>query len=226
MSDRADYESWRNFRTSGELFDLFEFAEFLNHFRVIERVIWYEGKNTPERNGEHAFQLALFAWFANQRLKLGLSSNSLVFYALVHDLWEVYAGDTPAFQDLRKETQFRHADKEQREVAAFERIKQEWQTRFPEMVERMQAYWDQSDEESRFVRALEKLLAMINVATEHQACRTWRILAITLEEVDVYNRTRAAIHPAVVPLYDELFNLLCAWRTKHPVLFWSGQRIR
>lgn len=128
-----------------DLEGLLQFVQFTNRFRQIERTIHYADVDTPERNGEHAFQLALVCWFVNARLEVGLDECRLMRIALVHDLVETYAGDTPAFADTDgciTGSTLNRKDKKQREQAALERIHAEWNDAFPEMLTFLRAYED------------------------------------------------------------------------------------
>lgn len=188
-----------------ELADIVEFVKFTNLFRKIERTIWFKGVEGPERNGEHVFQLALVAWFVITRLKLPLQLALVIEYVIVHDLEETYAKDTPAHPHPDREEQPEHADKEERERSARKRIAEEWGSRFPELVQRMHRYALQSDEESRFVYALDKLLAQLNIYEDNG--RTHRFLRVTRRESELYKRPRVSKHPAVAELYVELLRL-------------------
>lgn len=192
-----------------QLKELIAFVNFINKFRAIERTIWFSGVEGPERDGEHSYQVAMVAWFMNARFALGLNTERLIMYTLVHDLVEVYAGDTPAFPDLFGYVQVQkltHADKKERERLARTRIFQEWEAQFPEMIEAMQEYERQKDEESCFVYAMEKLLAEINIFQDEG--KTWKRLCLSLRKVDAYKRPRVAKHLYVKALYEELQVLL------------------
>jgi len=197
-----------------QLFDFLEFVRFTNLFRSIDRAIWFKGVRENERDGEHAFQLALCAWYLNQRLGLNLDVTRLIMYALVHDLVETYAKDTPAFANIMariiyvESERITRADKDKREREALERIEREWGERFPEMVEHMHKYWDQADDESQFIYALDKLVAGLNIYEDKG--RTYFKLDLTLKEVDAYQRPKVAKCPAVLALYEVLYAELAA----------------
>lgn len=196
-------------RQKKELLDLMKFVEFTNLFKAQERLIWFKGVDTRERDGEHAFQLAIVCWYANDRCKLGLDVQRLIEYALVHDLVETYAKDTPAFVNNGNgsETPCRE-NKRTREMFAMKRIKKMWHKTFPAMVHRLESYDMQEDSESKFVYAMDKLLAQINITLDDG--RTNFRLDTTLETVDAYKRPRISRHPYVLELYDELFKTWAA----------------
>lgn len=194
-------------RRKKELLDLMKFVEFTNLFKAQERLIWFKGVDTRERDGEHAFQLAIVCWYANDRFKLELDLQRLIEYALVHDLVETYAKDTPAFVNNGNGGETPCRDKKRvREIFAKKRIKKLWRKTFPAMVNRLETYDLQTDAESRFVYAMDKLLAQINITLDDG--RTNFKLDTPLEIVDAYKRPRISKHSFVLELYDELFK---AW---------------
>lgn len=199
-----------------ELSDILRFVDFTNTFKAVERLIWYKGVDRRECDGEHTYQLAMLGWFVNERCGLGLNTQRIIEYALVHDKPETYANDTPAFVNNGNgaETPCRIA-KQAREKASEERIKKEWGKVFPSLVKRMEEYNAQADEESRFVYALDKFLAQMNIARD--GGRTNHKLGVSLETLDLYKRPRVARHPVVLELYEELFKTLLA--RKHQLFF-------
>lgn len=191
-----------------QLVELMDFTEFINLFKSIERLIWFKGVEGRERDGEHVFQVVITCWFAIERFGLELDTLKTMYYALVHDLVETYAGDTPAFIKNSNgcgETPCRIA-KAERERKSMERIRAEWSDTFPSLIRYMDAYEAQADEESRFVYAMDKLVSEINVSQDDG--RTNKLLGLDIKTLDLYKRPRIAKHPFVLKLYDAHFALL------------------
>lgn len=188
--------------------DLLEMNAIINKFRAIERSIHYRGVEGRERNGEHAFQIAFLGVVMNNRAKLGLDNEKIMWRALTHDLPEIIADDTPMFPDVFRpgDKQPSHVDKRAREEAAFQWLKNEIGPKHPEIVESMRAYLDQSDEESRFISALEKLVAVMNIYQDDG--RSWRLLCVPLEEADRRHRERASKHRSVKEWYEVVLDIV------------------
>jgi len=185
------------------LVEMLKFVKFSNKFRNVVRTIWYKGNDQPERNGEHAFQLSLVAWFICDRFLPHLDLLKVLQYCLAHDLPETYAGDTPAFPDPSGKSdinQNTHADKHEREQAAIQRIDEEWGDTFPSMIKSMLGYEELADEESRFVYALDKFLACLNI--HEDGGRTNLKLKVTKEAEQAYKWPRIAKHPELLLFYD------------------------
>lgn len=189
---------------SGEVAELMRWVRFVNEFRRIERVIWYKGVDGRERNGEHCYQLLMVAWYLRERRAPHLDLFKVMMYVSVHDVQEIYAVDTPAFRSRFGEFEDlpTHADKKEREAAALKRIEREWGGVFPDLIEWIEAYERQEDEESKFVYALDKLLSELNIFEDRG--RTDKRLGLTLKEKVSYKRPRIAKHPLLLEYYDEL----------------------
>src|SRR5680860_196716 len=110
-----------------------EFIELLQKFQKIERAIYVKGEDRKENDSEHSYQLVMFAWYLISSYKLDLDLDLIIKYALVHDLVEVYAGDTFAFDDDHRES------KEKREDESLERLKSEF-GEFPDIFPLIEQY--------------------------------------------------------------------------------------
>lgn len=188
------------------------FIRFINMFRRTKRTIKYKGNDQLELNGDHSYQLAMVAWFIRDRHLIHLDALKIQNYCLVHDIPEIYAGDTPAFPDKNGEysgNTLSHASKKRREKKAVERIKREWTKHFPAMIEFILDYENQADEESRFVYALDKFLSDLNIYED--GGRTNIDLEITLKKQSAYKRPRIRKHPFLLELYDD-FVAFCEYR--------------
>jgi 5'-deoxynucleotidase YfbR-like HD superfamily hydrolase len=189
--------------------DLKEFNGFVNKYKSVERLIWYKGVNRRECDGEHCFQVGTIADYLNTRYELGLDPLLLYRYSHVHDAPEAEAkhGDTPAIadksglyavhKDCNRET------KPERERKALRKIERAWKKRYPGYVELIHAYNAQADPESRFIYALDKFIASLNIVQDDG--RTNLLLGTTLREHDEYKRPRVAADPFISRLYELLY---------------------
>lgn len=196
------------------------FVKFINRFRREPRLIWYRGKvddngnRVPELVGEHSFQLSIFAWYIRDRYLPHLNREKLMMYAQVHDLPEIYAGDTPAFPDPNGviKANLTHADKEEREQKARLRIEREWEGAFPSMIQALRDYEAQEDEESRFIYALDKFLAEMNIYEDNDY--TDITLGVSRQMKEDYKKPRIGKHPFLAELYEE-FCRFCKVREEY-----------
>lgn len=182
-----------------DLEDLFRFVQLLHLFQSVERRVRVPKTERKENDVEHSFQLALVAWYLIVREKLALDCSRVIQYALVHDLAEVYAGDTWAFDTQGRES------KREREATAQEQILNE----FPhtsDIVEIIRSYDRQEDEEAQFVFALDKLLPTINIYLDNG--HSWKEQGARLEQIVAYKSEKIARSAVVKKHFDILVTLL------------------
>jgi putative hydrolases of HD superfamily len=125
-------------------------------FGRVDRITFHDDGTTPESDTDHTVMLGLVACAlaAGHGLDVGLVAQ----YALVHDLVEVYAGDTNTLGGLSAEAK---ADKRAREHAAFLRIKDEFGDGMAWLPETLANYEIWFSPEARFVKAVDKLLPKV-----------------------------------------------------------------
>ncbi len=183
-----------------ELQRLLDLQSFLQKFNSIDRRIFHPGSKTRlETDTEHSFSLAMAAWFLVHYFP-ELNKDEVIKLSLVHDLVEVYAGDTYIYGD--EETL---KSKKPRELAAFSRIKKEWPD-FPDMVETIASYEQLASPESKFVYALDKLMPILVIFLGEG--QTWHKDKITLEQLKNNKDDKVAVSPEVNKYYKKLIKLL------------------
>jgi len=172
-----------------------EFLKFLRKFEEIKRTV-YRPDGREENDAEHSYQIAMMAWFLSNEFDLKLSTEKLLKYGLVHDLVEVYAGDTPAYSaDLQI-----HQSKKEREEKAFERITKEF-THFEELIETITAYEKKEDEESIFVYEIDKIIPALNLYMDDGY--GWNKMGLTLEQIKKEKRSKVKNVKQLVDLLEE-----------------------
>lgn len=180
---------------------LLKFTEMLNAFRRVERVMYINGTDRMENDSEHSYHLAMLAWYIVSSEKLSLDIDLILRYALVHDLVEVYAGDTYAFSDDND-----HLDsKIGREHEALVRLKKE----FPlgnDIFSLVDRYEKRDDRESRFVYVLDKLQAVVQIYLDKG--RILKEKNITFQMFLKYKKDKAGLSPEIKPYFDELVVLM------------------
>lgn len=124
----------------------------------IHRVTYHPDAVTPESDSDHTVMLALVACAFAERFAPSLDRGLIAQYALVHDLVEVYAGDTPAGRIMQEHEQ---KDKQVREKEALARIRSEFDAQLPWIGETIEAYEERTTPEARFVKIVDKALPKI-----------------------------------------------------------------
>lgn len=160
-----------------------DFIRFTIDFQKVKRDIYAAGEDRMENDAEHSFQLAMACWFFNATEKLGLNEEKILKYALIHDLVEVYAGDTPAFTQDKNLSN----SKQERENHAAELISKKFD-HFKQLSGFIDAYITKDDRESVFVYCFDKLLPIINIWLDDN--RTWNEGRGSLPEALAYARSK------------------------------------
>ena len=144
-----------------------------------------------ENDAEHSWQLALMAVVLSEHASPKIDVLHVVRMLLIHDLVEIDAGDTFAFDQAAVLTQ------REREERAAERI---FGLLPVDMAREMQAVWEefecQETPEARFAGALEHLGGGVVPNCHHQG-GCWREAGVTVERVKARNSAIAAGAPVL-----------------------------
>jgi len=132
-----------------------------------------------------------------------LDVGKVAQFATVHDLVEVYAGDTSNLgPEAEKKT------KDAREHAALDRLKAEL-TAFPWICQTIEEYENQTTEEARFVKAVDKVMILLfDVIDEGEVYKENHITLELWQQKMTKHREKARRHAAIFQYYDQLWNLL------------------
>ena len=131
-----------------------ELGKLALQFARVNRITLYEDGKTPESDTDHTVMLSLIACAVASEYKKGLNLGLVAQFALVHDLVEVYAGDTPHLHGKAIDKSF--LDKEKREAKALKRIEKEFGKVFPWIHKTIKKYEKFDTQEARFVKVLYK----------------------------------------------------------------------
>lgn len=175
-----------------------DFFLFLDRFRKIERIIYVDESKRKENDAEHSYQLAMMVWYIAESEKLDMNTDKILKYALVHDLVEVYAGDSLPFTRWEQG----EIDKDEKEKRAISQIKETF-PEFPELTNWIEMYESKQDPESRFVYAVDKLIPTMNNMNIPGA-PLWKDYDISFEQVADYCLEKTKADPTVHKLYQEL----------------------
>lgn len=135
-------------------------------FGRTDRATYFPDGVTPESDTDHTVMLGIIACAFASAFAPELDRGKIAQFALVHDLAEVYAGDTPT---MRTQTEEQKKEKEQREQEALARIKREFDAVFPWIGETIESYEQLDTPEARFVKFVDKVLPKITHLLSHGA---------------------------------------------------------
>jgi putative hydrolases of HD superfamily len=133
-------------------------GELSMEFGQVSRTGLPHADGSPESDTDHTVMLGLVATaLASRWIEAALDVGLVAQYALVHDLAEVYVGDTDTYGASDAELVAKH----EREEMGLAQLQLEFARVLPWLPSTLHRYEAQLDPESRFVRAVDKLCPRI-----------------------------------------------------------------
>lgn len=153
-----------------------QFCEVIDGEKLIGRQTYLADASRKENDAEHAWHMAvmtlLLSEYANEKIDV-LKTISML---LIHDLVEVYAGDTYAYDDEAKKSQ------KERELAAADKL---FAILPEDQGKKMRALWDEFEAwespEAKFARTMDNIQPlMLNNAS---GGKSWAERGIKLSQI-------------------------------------------
>ncbi len=129
-------------------------------FGKVNRKSCHQDGTTFESDTDHTVMLGILACAIASKLYKNLDLGLIAQFALIHDLVEVHAGDTPTLVGISEEF---FQDKEAREAEALLKIKEEFGTEFPWIHQTIEKYESLDTKEAKYIKTLDKVLPKITV---------------------------------------------------------------
>ncbi len=149
-----DFEFLDNDRLRKQLLFLVEIDKMKT---VLRRTVITDGSNRRENDAEHSWHFAMYALILSEYCKEDIDVNKVIKIALVHDLVEVYAGDTFAYDEKGYET------KANREKEAADRL---FGMLEGEQGEEIRALWEEFEAkqtpEAKFANVCDRVQPLIH----------------------------------------------------------------
>ena len=158
------------------LTQIVEFCKLIDKEKFVQRRTYISDGKRLENDAEHAWHMAVMAILLSDSSNEKVDVLKVVSLLLVHDLVEIYAGDTFAYDEEGKKTQ------RGRELAAAERLFAQW----PDgQAPTMRSLWDEFEDwgsaESKFAHTLDNFQPLL---LQHASGgRAWREGGRRLSEV-------------------------------------------
>lgn len=183
---------------SPRLTQILDFLLYCDRFKQIERRNLLADASRRETDAEHAWHLALYALLLHGELGFEADLGQTLALIAVHDLVEILAGDTFAYDEAGVAGQA-----EREEAAAAELF-----GRLPDdLRDRVEGWWREFEAgqtpEARFARALDRLQPFaLNVASGGFA---WREHKVTRAQTERRVAETRSADPALAALVDHLY---------------------
>ena len=175
-----------------------DFALEIDKEKNIFRQTHLSGHGRNENDAEHAWHMAIMAYLLKEYANEPVDIAKVMLMCLIHDIVEIDAGDTYAYDENAKKTQ------REREVKAADRI-------FGLLPEKQgkefRALWEefeaQETAESKFARTMDNIQPiMLNAATDGKA---WEEHDVHIEQILNRNRNTAKGSEAIWEYAKEEF---------------------
>lgn len=162
----------------------FEFIREIDKEKFIGRQTYLSDGRRKENDAEHAWHMAIMTILLSEYANEEIDVLKTVTMLLIHDIVEIDAGDTYAYDEEAKKTQ------KEREQKAAERI---FGLLPPNQGEKFKKIWEEFEaretKEARFARTMDNLQPMmLNDATDGKA---WVEHGVHLEQIMKRNQNTA-----------------------------------
>ncbi len=165
---------------------------------ILRRTLLVDGSRR-ENDAEHSWHIGVMAMLLREYADPAVDVERVVKMCLVHDLIEIYAGDTFAYDAGA------NADKAEREKASADKL---YALLPPEQGSELRALWEEFDAEqtldAQYAAAMDHLQPFIhNVMTDGH---TWKEGHVTREQVYARMAIVKAATPALWPFVENAIN--------------------
>lgn len=177
---------------------ILDFLVLIDRFKTIERKGYVGDATRRETDAEHTWHMAMFALLLHGELGFEADLGHVLRLVLVHDLVEIFAGDTYAYDDAAV------AGQEERERLAAERL---FGRLPPDLGGRLHGWWREFEEartpEARFAKSVDRLQGFAQ--NYLSGGRAWRENGITRDRTRLRSDFPAAVDPALKALVDMIY---------------------
>ncbi|HLC91665.1 MAG TPA: HD domain-containing protein [Candidatus Saccharimonadales bacterium] len=165
-----------------------------------------------ENDAEHSWGLAVMALSLAPQIDPDLDIGKVTIYAVIHDLVEIFAGDTSVWAEQK------HLDsKQSREKEAMKLLATRF-SKFPYLIKSIQDYNKKDNSEAKFVYALDKFLALLTLYKDKgYYYLRGRITKQRFDKQFVLHRKKAHSHPDIAYYYEQLVKSF----DNHPEYFYQ-----
>lgn len=154
-----------------------KFILLLEEMKKINRQTSIIGGNRRENDAEHSWNVATMAMFLKKYSKVEIDIDRVIKMLLIHDLVEIFAGDTFAF-DISK-----NMDKKDRELKSMEVLKSHLDEDEANLLETLWIEFEKMEtSESKYANAMDRLHPLLaNIM--HENGGTWTEHNVEISQV-------------------------------------------
>lgn len=162
----------------------FDFIREIDKEKFIGRQTYLTGAVRKENDAEHAWHMAIMTVLLSEYANEKIDVLKTVTMLLIHDIVEIDAGDTYAYDDEAKKTQREREEKAAERI--FGMLPEDQGAKFRALWEEFEA---RKTPEAKFARAMDNIQpVMLNAATDGKA---WEEHGVHLEQILKRNASTA-----------------------------------
>ncbi len=175
---------------------ILDFLKEIEKYKTIERKIILSN-GMKESDAEHSWHMAMFLILFQKELPKEASMEKMLKLALIHDLVEIYAGDTFSFDEEARK------DKKEREDKASEKLfSQLPEDLGKELKELFNDYNKRESKEAKIVNSIDKIQPILQNIVE--GGKNWVTHNLTYEIIDEYKRKDMLHDGFLLNIYNRL----------------------
>lgn len=160
-----------------ELKEIIEFIKETDKLKSVHRKTYLSQENRFEDSTQHSWHLALLVILIKDHLSSDLDYTKMLEMAIIHDLVEIYAGDTYTFDEEANKSKVQREKEAAKKL--FAKLPEKLQFQFDEL---NTEYVSRNSSEAQHISALNKLIPKIqNKITNYRA---WRENNLSREKLD------------------------------------------
>lgn len=160
-----------------EIFKDLQFVIEIEKMKKIFRMTKVIGLDRRENDAEHSYHISIMALILKKYAKSDIDVNKVIQMLLIHDLVEIYAGDTFAYDEKA------NLDKTKRELDAMRKIKDQLSFDTANLIESLWLEFEKREsKESKFANAMDRLQPILsNIHAKNGG--TWKENSVTYDQV-------------------------------------------
>ncbi len=177
---------------------ILSFLQEIEKYKTIERETFCSNYRA-ESDAEHSWHVAMFLLLFEKELPKDLDFKRMLKLALMHDLVEIYAGDTFAFdkknQATKKERELQSAKK------LFPQLPEDLNKEFVDLFEE---YEEVKTPEAKVVNSFDKIQHILQNLRSNG--KSWKKHGITISDIDEYKLKHMRHNNFILKVYKKLLN--------------------
>jgi putative hydrolase of HD superfamily len=178
------------------LSQILNFLETIDSFKSIERATYLSDQNRHESDTDHTWHMAMFALLLHEELNLKVDLTKVLKLILIHDLCEIYAGDTFAYSPQHKN----HKKEKEAAEKIFAFLPQDLERT---LLDAWMEFTFGTSPEACFARSLDRMQALAqNVISSG---RTWKERGVKETMSRELNQDHVALDPVLKTIFEMYF---------------------